>query len=344
MKKGIAFIFIFAAFLLYRFIADKSYDTVDISNRLDDIHATLKPNQELVVLDSKNPFNFYDILNNLDNVSNQQVYGILTLPQKPKRHQMPLIIGVAGSYGWKDHHMGYMERYLENGFATFTLHSFESRNVKSTVGEQLSTTVAMVIHDAYMALHDLSGRSNIDGDNIGITGWSLGGGVSLFSGWGPIIDKISPNKKFAAHLPIYPPCMVKPNNLNFTDRPIHILIGELDDWVPAEPCNEIVQDLQNSGHNIDITVYPDSHHGYDRVGDVTFIDNAYSFKDCSLSLKDNGTVVLENIRFPLLSPIMQKIGLFFCAERGSTIGGNELARRASEIFALHFMNLHLGNK
>ena len=343
MKRGIAFICIFCVFLIYRFVADSSYDTIDNALKLDDIRSKLEPNQELIVLKSKNPFNLYDLLNNIDNISEQNVYGILTSPKKPKKDNMPLIIGVAGSYGWKDHHYGYMDRYLDDGFATFTLHSFDSRNVEATVGEQLSATVAMVVHDAYMALDYLSKRSNIDGNNIGITGWSLGGGVSFFSAWQPIIDKLSPDINFAAHLPIYPPCMVKPDKMQFSSSPMHILIGELDDWVPAEPCNEIVAELKELGHNIDITVYPESHHGYDRQGDEVFIEHAYSFKDCSLSLNNDGVVVSNNINFPLFSPVMQKIGLFFCAERGSTIGGNDVARKASEIFALEFMNLHLNN-
>ena len=341
MKKGIIFIAIFTLFLIYRFISDKSYDSVDITPILDEIRSSLSDNQELVILNSKNPFNLYDILNNEDFISSQQVYGILSFPSNPQNTSIPLVMGVAGSYGWKEHHIGYMKRYLDDGFATFTLHSFESRNVKSTVGEQVSTTVAMIIYDAYMALHELSERSNIDSNNIGITGWSLGGGVSLFSAWKPIVDAISPNNKFAAHLPIYPPCMAKPSNMSFTDSPVHILIGELDDWVPAEPCEEIIREMRKTGHNASITVYPNSHHAFDREQDLEVIDHAYSFKDCRLTLKDNGEVATNNIHFPLFSPIMQKIGLLFCAERGSTIGGNDSAREASKNFALEFMNKYL---
>ena len=73
----------------------------------------------------------------------------------------------------------------------------------------------MIILDSYRALEELSKHSSIDIENVAITGWSLGGGVSLFSGWKPVIKAINPENNFAAHLPIYPPCFVKPKNIDF---------------------------------------------------------------------------------------------------------------------------------
>ena len=74
--------------------------------------------------------------------------------------------------------------FREIGFATFELQSFNSRNVKSTVGEQISVTTAMMILDAYRALDALASDARIDIGKVAITGWSLGGGVALFSAWG----------------------------------------------------------------------------------------------------------------------------------------------------------------
>ena len=85
---------------------------------------------------------------------------------------------------------------------------FKSRDVSSTVGSQVEVTHAMMILDSYRALEVLSNHPNIDIDNVAITGWSLGGGVSLFSGWLPLKKAIGIDLTFAAHLPIYPPCFV----------------------------------------------------------------------------------------------------------------------------------------
>ena len=58
-------------------------------------YSELNMNQEVVVFDSKNPFNFHDIFNKIDKISNQQVYGILTKPDSIGI--FPLVLGVAGS-------------------------------------------------------------------------------------------------------------------------------------------------------------------------------------------------------------------------------------------------------
>ena len=96
---------------------------------------------------------------------------------------------------------------------------------------------------------------NIDKNKVALTGWSLGGGTTLFSGWTPLIDAINPNNNFAAHLSYYPPCVVKPQVLEFTKAPMHILIGEIDDWTPAPACKELVEVMQNEGYDVDITIY-----------------------------------------------------------------------------------------
>jgi len=339
MKRILLIVIIIVILILgYSISVTPSYDTLDISAALEKARSELKGNQEIVVFDSKNPFNFYDVFHRIDNIAGQQVYGILTKPDTVG--VFPVIIGVAGSAGWGEHHYGYLERYLDMGFGVFSLHSFKSRNVESTVGEQLTVTIPMMIHDAFMALKKLSEDKNIDASRAGLTGWSLGGGVTLFSAWSPIREAISPDFKFAAHLPFYPPCMIMPDELRFSDAPIHILAGELDDWVPAVACEELVDAANNSGDNIDITVYPGASHSFDRTMDVILDKKAYSFTDCRMKLDSNGVVRLLN-GFPLSSPTLQKIGLSFCAEKGAHWGGDKAARENSAQFAKEFMKKHL---
>ena len=316
-----------------------SYLEVDIAAKIKSLKTTLDDNQEVFVLDSKSPFNFNDLLFRYSHIPNQKVYAILTLPESSTNTKYPAVIGVAGSKGWSAHHYGYMERYLNNGFATITIHSFESRDVSSTVGEQVSATTAMLVNDAYKALEALSNHPRIDRYNIGITGWSLGGAVALFTAWKPVKDVLSPNYTFAAHLPIYPPCMVKPQNLSFTDVPIHILIGEDDNWVPADACVEMVK-LMND-ENITLTAYPNSHHSFDREHGLIDVEDAYSFTDCRLKLTNDGIVRTLEWGFPLSNSILQKSVLAFCADRGITYGGNKEAREHSSKFALEFMSKHL---
>tara|TARA_B100001094_G_scaffold112559_1_gene108455 strand:- start:145 stop:1113 length:969 start_codon:yes stop_codon:yes gene_type:complete len=305
-------------------------------------NASSQFHQEVINFESANPFSLSDIINDLGNQEKQNVFGKLTIPVdslNPDK-KYPLIIGVAGSMGWRKHHLEYIKMYQEEGFATFELNSFKSRGISSTVGSQEEVTVAAIILDSYRALKKLAKHANINKDKVAITGWSLGGGVTLFSSWVPVKNAISKELSFAAHLAFYPPCFFNPKNLSFTKAPIHILIGEDDDWTPATPCKNLVGILSKN-NNIGITIYPNSHHGFDSEEPVQKNENGYSFKNCLFDLTEKGDVLMNYLGLPMSNPTLQKIGFLFCVERGVSIGGNSEARKKSLIFAKKFMKLSL---
>ena len=83
--------------------------------------------QEEIYFESANPFAMSDVINDLDNQTKHEVYGILTIPNDtPTDAKYPLIIGVAGSLAWRDHHYEYLDMYQQAGFATFELKSFKA--------------------------------------------------------------------------------------------------------------------------------------------------------------------------------------------------------------------------
>tara|TARA_Y100000590_G_scaffold187640_1_gene213893 strand:+ start:353 stop:1318 length:966 start_codon:yes stop_codon:yes gene_type:complete len=297
--------------------------------------------KERVIFNSANPFSFFDIITNLKYQKPQKVFGILKIPENGKKEKLPLVIGVPGSYSWAPHHYEYMEMFRKNGFATFELKSFESRNVSSTVGNQVQVTTAMIILDAYKALESLSKDKRVDINRIGIIGWSLGGAVSLYSAWKPLKDAISPKLRFKAHLSFYPPCMIDIGLFEFTDAPIQILAGELDDWVPAEPCKNLVKKMQSFDINADIIVYDNAHHSFDRSTVPRIDKDGYKFGDCFFKMRDDGAVLMNFLDIPMDTPLRQKIALAFCADRGPTYGGNPIARKSSFKFALDFMEINL---
>jgi len=295
--------------------------------------------EEKIILNSASPFSFKNIITNLENLEKTEVSGMLKLPEG--NGPFPLIIGVAGSLDWGEHHLEYMDMYRSMGIATFELQSFSSRGIKSTVGSQIQITTAMMVLDAFKALEILSKHPTIDKEKIAITGWSLGGGVALFSGWLPLIEKINPKLKFAAHLAIYPPCIAQPEVLRFTNAPMHILIGELDNWVPAKACEELVPKMKETGANIGLTVYPESHHSFDRDSPVVIKEKAYKTVNCRFKIRSDGAVLMNFLNIPMTTPLLQKIGLALCAGKGPTMGGNSKTRQEAFQFAQEFMSKHL---
>jgi len=295
-------------------------------------------NSEKIYFESANPFSFNDIITNIEDQEIQKVFGTLVVPfdsLNPLK-KYPLIIGIAGSLGWKSHHYEYLKMYQESGLATFELNSFKSRGIESTVGNQDEITIAAMVLDAYKAFEKLSSHTNIDKDKVSITGWSLGGGVALFSGWLPLKNAINKDLKFASHLAFYPPCFIEPEDLSFTQSPIHILIGEVDNWTPAQPCSKLVEKLSGKA-NIDITVYKDSHHGFDRESPVEINENGYSFKNCLFKLTNDGDVLMNYLNIPMSNALLQKLGFLFCVSKGVSVGGNPIAREKSFVFANYFI-------
>jgi len=294
--------------------------------------------EELISFESSNPFSLNDIIEDFDNQEKQTVFGKLVLPNDSldPNKKFPLVIGVAGSLGWGEHHYKYLEMYQKMGIATFELNSFKSRGITSTVGTQNQVTISAMIVDAYKALEVLSKHPNIDKNKISITGWSLGGGVTLFSAWMPVKNAINKELKFASHLAFYPPCFIEPENIEFSDSPIHILIGDLDNWTPAKPCSDLVNKL-NKKSNIGLTIYKDSHHSFDRNSPVIRNEEAYNFSDCLFRLSEDGHIMMDYLNIPMSNPLLQKIGFMFCVTRGVNYGGNPVARKKSFTFAEEFM-------
>jgi len=294
--------------------------------------------EELISFESSNPFSLNDIIEDFDNQEKQTVFGKLILPNDSldPNKKFPLVIGVAGSLGWGEHHYKYLEMYQKMGIATFELNSFKSRGITSTVGTQNQVTISAMIVDAYKALEVLSKHPNIDKNKISITGWSLGGGVTLFSAWMPVKNAINKELKFASHLAFYPPCFIEPENIEFSDSPIHILIGDLDNWTPAKPCSDLVNKL-NKKSNIGLTIYKDSHHSFDRNSPVIRNEEAYNFSDCLFRLSEDGHIMMDYLNIPMSNPLLQKIGFMFCVTRGVNYGGNPVARKKSFTFAEEFM-------
>ena len=289
---------------------------------------------EKITFQSANPFSFHDVIIDLENQEKQEVYGELVIPYdslNPDK-KYPLVLGVAGSLGWKNHHYEYLTMYQNLGFATFELNSFKSRNITSTVGTQNEITMATMIVDAYKALEKLSNHPQIIKEKVSITGWSLGGAVALYSAWLPLKNSINKSLNFASHLAFYPPCFFDFEDLNFSKVPIHILIGELDDWTPAPPCINLVNKLSSKA-NINITVYEDSHHGFDRESPVEINKNAYSFKECLFKLKDNGDILMNYLQIPMTNSFLQKIGFLFC-----TFTTISIRSIFSTFFSIDFMN------
>jgi dienelactone hydrolase len=138
--------------------------------------------------------------------------------------------------------------------------------------------------DAYGALAYLRTLPFVDRARIGLMGASHGGWTTLAAmsddgAQGPLA--LAKRDGFAAAIVLYPVCGVPYGSWSVTLSsrgpgpitgcsgaykplaPLLILIGERDDWTPAEACRRLVEAGRAAGHPLDIKIYPGAYHAFD---------------------------------------------------------------------------------
>ena len=143
--------------------------------------------------------------------------------------------------------------------------------------------------DAYAALAYLQSLPFVDARRVAVMGGSHGGSSTLATIVATPGNAARTKSGFAAAIALYPSC-----GRSFGDwsvaraseagspissydgtfkpsAPLLILIGELDDWTPAEPCRKLAEAARAAGYPIEIKVYPGAHHSFDSLAPVRYV-------------------------------------------------------------------------
>ncbi len=174
------------------------------------------------------------------------------------------------------------------GYVTIWPESFVSRGRTRDLCSDPSPpsiTYEQRADDAYDALKHLRSLPFVDRRRTAVMGGSHGGTSALAT----IVD-VPPNAArnnpgFAAAIALYPNCGRKIGNWSVERKssggpitryvgafkplaPLLILIGELDDWTPAEPCRHLAEVARTAGYPVTIKIYPGAHHSFDSIAPV----------------------------------------------------------------------------
>jgi dienelactone hydrolase len=199
----------------------------------------------------------------LKGIPGDRLRGFLAKPEGDA--PFPAIVALHGCSGLPEAVVpGVAERATSRGYVILLVDSFTTRNIDDTCTPEryAAADIFKRTLDAYGALLFLSRQPFVDADRVAVVGASQGGMVILSVAEARSIEPfVNPsNLAFRASIALYPGCGV------FGARPTIptlILVGELDDWTPAEDCVRALAHWGNAGAPIQLVTYPGAHHAFD---------------------------------------------------------------------------------
>jgi dienelactone hydrolase len=185
-----------------------------------------------------------------------QGLSLLLSPGAQGPEQYPAVVVLHGCDGLSSHIARIADRLGSWGYVALAVDSLGARGFASRCAS-VSLDQAF---DAYAALRYLAQQDFVDPTRIAILGQSMGGYSTLYAVDRDMLAQYFA-ERFRAAVAYYPACSVVP--LPTFTAPVLILIGEADDWTPADRCREMVAHARPDSTPITLHVYPDAHHAFD---------------------------------------------------------------------------------
>lgn len=182
---------------------------------------------------------------------------------------------ISQTKGMSEHLRVHARELVDSGFAVLVVDTFGPRNYKIGINEPLPAEFAK---DAYDALSHLLSLPYIDKNRIFQTGYSFGGMASalLASPEGAIA--LGAKSRFRATVANYGSCSIaspysgsgsQATQMDMlsvdSDRPILMLMAELDIETPPQNCFPRLEEMKAAGKDVQWHIYPRTTHGWDKA-------------------------------------------------------------------------------
>ncbi|WP_158443099.1 aspartyl protease family protein [Rubrivivax gelatinosus] len=176
--------------------------------------------------------------------------------------------GCGGAYGrdgtLNPRHRMWGEFLAAHGYLALMLDSFGPRGVRELCTQPMKERTLKEhdrAGDADAALAYLRTRPEVAAGRIALLGWSHGAGSVLAT----ITGQRPGAPRYDAAIAFYPGCSARarhPEDFH-PAVPLLLLIGEADDWTPAEACRVLAASANARGDSVRLVTYPDTFHDFD---------------------------------------------------------------------------------
>ncbi|KAB2844121.1 MAG: dienelactone hydrolase family protein [Burkholderiales bacterium] len=205
----------------------------------------------------------------------------------------------------------WAERLAAEGYVGLLVDSFGGRGIEEicTQARRGLSAARDRAQDAYAGLDWLAAQAKVDRTRVYLLGWSNGGAAVLGAVDADAAILKERKAGFRAAVAMYPGCRGFVRKSGYRPAaPLLIQIGEADDWTPAERCRELLASVPAGSGKVDLVIYPEAHHAFDRPG--------------------NKPIYREQVWNAARGA------------RGATVGGHPKARAAAVEKALEFLKTH----
>lgn len=156
------------------------------------------------------------------------------------------------------------------GIATLEIDMWAARGTLRGAAARPGSPIE-TLPDAFAALAFLAAQPELDGDRVGILGFSWGGVMSLLSTTRRLTAVHGAGRRFAAHAAHYPVCWAYERIPAFsladrTEAPVLIQTGDADAYDTPGAGERLTAALraQGCGGDVQVNAHADATHGFDR--------------------------------------------------------------------------------
>jgi len=176
--------------------------------------------------------------------------------------RVPAVVILHGCSGISAHTRRWARRMNDWGYAALVVDSFRPRGENSVCDRPGVVPLDLRARDAFAAAAYLRTLRDMDPERIAVVGFSHGGSSALITSNRSAVQRAGA-PPFSAVVSFYPWC---PRQGAPVASDVLILIGDADDWTPAERCVALHRSWQREYGSMQLVVYPGATHAFDALG------------------------------------------------------------------------------